>query len=363
MLPRTALVRLASLSLALWLTACGGGGSSGGASSNELTVGRLTPAEISATWTDSQVSRPLVKLSASFSGTTSGAVYVVVEDPDKLFGSAVPLVGTNQASVELHPSYGDLAPGRYNKPLVVHVCKDINCSAEYAGSPQTVRKDILVEGLAVSPARLNFSAPVALGAAAQSFTVTPPAGKDFELSWTYVSHKAPDGSTSSLRLEQVFDITKTATGLQVKPKPGWAGQYTLNTVVQSEGYVGRTIQVVYDVAGKSGEAFTVLTPQATATAVGNEEVYVDVDVKINIPPSDVRVSVSGTPDPVDHGWLRPSTIQAIDGGRRYRFSLNRCGYGVRTCLGVGTHAGLLTLTPSAYGASWTYNVPLSFTVR
>lgn len=365
MLFRARLSSAATLSLSLLLAACGGGG--GGDSDNSLRIGPLSPAEVSAKWADSgQGLRPQVTLSAGYTGTPSGTVYVVVEDPDKLFTSAVPIVGTAQASLELSPAFGDLAPGRYTKPLVVHVCKDANCTSEYGGSPQTVRKDILVESLTVTPAKLNFTALVAMGAAAQSITITPPAGKDYGYdAYGYVTYKTPDGniSSTSRRLDEVFEVTKTGTGLQVKPKAAWAGQYIWTSFIDTPGYVRRSIEVVYDVSGQGGEAFTVLTPQVSATAVGDEVVYADVDVKVNIPPSEVRISVAGTPDPVEHGWVRFYDSLPIEGGTRYRFRINSCGYGVRSCLGVGSHSATLTVAASAYGANWTYNVPLSFTVR
>lgn len=351
----------AALTLLLTLAACGGGGGSGG--SSELSLGSVSPSAINLTLGDATAApTDATTLSASYSGSTSSTVYVVVEDPDGVFASATPAVGAGRATLTLMT--GILPPaGRYTQPLTVHVCKDPACKSEYAGSPQTVRKDIVIQSLGLDKARLDFSAPVGTGAAAQDLTVTPPPGRTFDIAPQYVSFVGATGAQSLLPAETVFEITRSATGLQVRPKAAWAGRYTwpLALNVPGGGYADKTVTVTYDVAGTGVPPLVLLGAALQASGNGG---IVAVDALVNMPISEMRYTITGTPDPVGTGWLlyydsQPYTAGSgpADNAVHLRFNFDRCGYGGAFGCQVGTLTATVRIDVVAFGETWTYTLP------
>lgn len=359
---------LLTLPLFLSLSACGGGG--GDSSPPELSLGALTPGAITATMADRDAGpRPQVTLSASYTGTASGTVYVVVDDPDRLITYAMPAFSDGRATLTLDLSTS-AAPGRYTQPVVIKACKDAACTRQYAGSPQTVSKDVRVESIVVSATTMSFSAPIGAGAPAQNLTVTPPVGKDYAYAPLYVDYRSPTGSRSALVPSEVFDITRTATGLQIKPKGGWAGSYSWPLVLQSPGYADKQVTINYEVTGNGVQPLTLLTSTLAVSAGSSNQVFADVDALVNMPYSEIRFTITGSPDPVQTGWLLYYTSENFTSGsgpannaRHMRFKFDRCGYGsFYGCLGGGTYNATVRMDVMAFGETWTYTVPVTFTV-
>lgn len=371
-------LHLPVLLLTLSLCGCGGGGGSGsgsggnsaGADAGGLSFGAISPAGLSAKLSDDPAAtRQQLTLTASFSGSASGNVYVVVEDPDKVITNALPTVGAASATLTLDLATG-LAPGHYTKSVVVHVCKDSACKSEFAGSPQTLTKDIVVEGLAVGAAVLNFQGDVGMGAAAQSFTVTPPAGKSYSYSGGSVDYKSPSGLIMQLPFDTVFDVAQTDTGLKVAPKGAWAGEYKWLMGLQSPGYALKGVPVAYEVGDGSAKPLKLLTTSLEVTYNGSD-VYADVDVLKNFNYGSVNIVLTGSPSPPDTGWLMyydsvpyAQGSATMSNATHIRFKLQRCGYsGAFGCLAPGaSYTANIHLDISANGQNWPYDVPVTFTV-
>ena len=308
-------------------------------------------------------------LSASYSGTSSNAIYVVVDDPDRLITSAWPAVSDGRASLTLQMSTV-AAPGHYTKPVVIKACKDADCTHQYAGSPQTVPKDVLIESIAVGASSLSFSAPVGAGATPQDLAVTPPAGKSYQYSpFIYVEYRAPSGSTSLISSSEVFDITYTATGLQIKPKGASEGSYHWTLQLDSQGYNRKQVDISYEVAGATVQPLTLLNTSLTASLTNGDTVFADVDVLVNMPFTEMRVVLTGSPDPVQTGWLHfydlvPFTSGSgpADNARHLRFKFDRCGYGIGPCLSGSSQSANARIEVTAFAQTWIYNVPVTLTM-
>lgn len=369
-------LHLSLLLLTLTLSSCGGGGSGGtagtGASGGDagvLSFGALSPSAITAKLSDDPAAvRQQVALSAAFSGSAGGTIYVVVEDPDKVVTGAIPTVSAGTASLTLDLATG-LSPGRYTRSVVVHACKDAACKGEFAGSPQTLSKDVVVETLAVGAAALSFRSDVGVGAPAQAFSVTPPVGKGYTFSGGAVDYQAPSGAISQLPFDAVFDVMQTETGLQVKPKGAWAGEYRWAVGLQSTGYALKSVPVVYQVGDGSAKPLTLLTPTLAVTA-GNGVVFADIDVLKNYAYGGVQIAITGTPNPTDQGWLLyydslpyVQGTASLDNATHLRFRFDPCGYsGAFGCLSSGSYQANIHVEVSAGGQSWPYDVPVTFTV-
>lgn len=303
----------------------------------------------------------------SYTGTASGTVYVVVDDPDRLFTSAWPGLTESRATLHLEMASGT-APGRYTQPVVIKVCKDAACTRQFAGSPQTVPKDILVEEMKLGATALSFSARIGVGAAAQQLTVTPPPGKSFDYAELGVEHRRPEGYSTWPQAHQIFDITKTASGLSITPKAASEGTYLMTVAINSPEYKQRRVNITYEVSGK-GEALTFLNTTLTASSRDGDVVFVTLDAVRNVPYGEMRISTTGNPDPVETSWLQyvgTETITLGDGpannGVRFRFRFSRCGYSVSNCLGSGTYSGNVRLDIPDFNQTWTYNLPATFMV-
>jgi len=134
------------------------------------------------------------------------------------------------------------------RPLVLHACKDTACTQEYPGSPQTVRKDFLIEGLSVSPSQLDFSAAAGVAPAAQAVGVTLPAGKSYYANTSSVFYTPPGGAVSTISGAGVLWVTFTPSGFNVQPLAVAAGLYRWSIAVQSNDYEWKIVDVVYHVA-------------------------------------------------------------------------------------------------------------------
>jgi hypothetical protein len=361
------------LLMCLVVSACGGGGGGSGGGEQQpqaLRLGTLSPASLAVTLSDEQASaRTQYTVSAPYSGTASGTVYVRVEDPDNLFTAAYPSFTSTLASLLMEIGSSP-APGRYTRPVTIRVCSDAACVREVAGSPLTLAKDIRIDAIQLDKRSLAFTGPVGLGAAAQSVAVTMPAGKSYAIAPTYVEYTAPGGSTALLAAANVFDINRTDGSVQLKPLGAAAGRYAWAMVLDSPGYRQQRVDVAYEVSGATVGPLTLLASSLNATHGAAGETFVDLDASVAMSLSGINIGITGTPDPVQTGWLLFQTVEPItlgsgpaDNGRRLRFKFSRCGYSSPTnCLGSGTYQATVRIDVTAYNQSWSYTVPASFTV-
>jgi hypothetical protein len=366
------MLRRLSLVLSMFvLAACGGGGggSEPAPQPQPLSLGVMSPSTVNVTLSDEQAAlRHQVQVGASYTGSVSGTVYVRVEDPDGVFTAAYPAISDTQASLTLEIGSSP-APGRYTRPVTVRVCPDAACSREFAGSPQTLAKDIRIEALGVDKRSLSFAGPVGLGAAAQSVAITPAQGKSYDYSSQLVQYTSPSGGTSMQQPDAVFEITRTASGLQLKPRGAAAGSYSWQLQLNSPGYRPQRVDVAYEVSGTPVGPLTLLADSLSATLASGEG-FADVDALVNMSFAEIRFTITGNPDPQQTGWLLFHTADTITvgsgpvgNGRRLRFKFSRCGYGVATaCLPGGTHTATVRIDVSAYGQTWAYTVPATLHV-
>lgn len=359
--------------LAMALAGCGGGGD-GGAPSNELTIGAPSPSSITANVSDvAGTAGRSIPLSATYSGTLSGTVYVVVEDPDAVFSGANISYGIGTVMLNLVMS--DTAPaGRYTRPIVVHVCRDATCASEFGGFPRTIPKDVTIRGTAVGTAALTFTSTAGAAAPAQNVTITPPTGLDFTIDGGhYFQYFEPGSSTSGVvNLASVLQITRTSTGISVRPNGTWAGRYTGVIPIATPGHATRYVQVDYQVGAATGPVLTPLTTSVSASGPqgSSADVFVNVDFLRNmgtVTSSFVQIDATGgTVDPGSTFWVRYYDFALFqhgtgpaDNAQRLRFAFRPCFI---TCMPMGTYTANIVLTAQAYGQTSTHTVPVTFTI-
>jgi hypothetical protein len=358
---------LATLSL---LVACGGGGGDSGP--EPLRFGAASPTTLEARITDVPSIRPRLVVSASYSGSASGAIFVRVEDPDGLVSDAVPLVGDGRASLEMEIR-GTPAPGRYTRPLTIRVCPVADCSREFAGSPLVVQKLIVVEAIQVGSAPLQFSSPVGVAPAAQTLAVSVPEGRTFGFSSHLVQYQQPNGSSGLIEVARVFDIRQTPTGLLVQPKPLFAGRFELQVFLNSNELAQKSATLIYEVSGKSVQALSFPKSEVAVTSTGGASVFVDLDALRNIEfvyPTEFSFSRFGSPDPVQTDWLQVWSMEPVtlgDGpagnGYRLRLRLSPCDWSGSNCLAPGVYTGIVRLEVRSLNEIWPYEFPVRFTVQ
>jgi len=254
--------------LAAVLTAsCGGGGgggtnASGSLISSEITIGPLTPQSIDlrlARNTSTTEAAARVDLTASLSGSTSGTVYVLIEDPDHIVTAGSALVSSSKSLATLTLVLSRRLPvGTYTSPVTLRACKDALCAVEFAGSPQTIQKNIVLDGITVSPSALNFVSSAGVAPPAQSLAVTPPAGRTYTYdTYPYVNFTFIAGNPGTVSIAEVFEISRTETGLLVQPKASFPvsskskdGKFVLPMVLRVptyEGYGSETVNITYQI--------------------------------------------------------------------------------------------------------------------
>lgn len=378
--PRMRPLLSATLALTVLLASCGGGGGGGGGGDggdpggrpSSVSIGPLSPSTLSATLAegDTRIAAPLF-VTANYTGTTSGTVYILIDDPDRIISNAIPGIGPTTASLTFEVAKTLPAPGRYTKPVTVRLCGDAGCVVEFGGSPQTVAKDFTVQGVGVSASTLNFKGEVGMGAPAQTITVTPSAGTSFDVVNTNFQQE-PKNPADFTFLDDVFDVKRTDATLQIKPKPAPAGRYTLTKTLGS-GNARKTITAVYEVAGKPATAFTLSASSLNARPnpdPNNPDIYVTFDVLMSIPYKTLGAkAILDTPASAPN-WLYTKDYLSFfppgseaNNGLHVTMNFNKCGFfGSTNCLGRGTYTATVRVELQAFGETWTQDLPASFTV-
>jgi hypothetical protein len=369
-------VRYVFVLLIVAIAGCGGGG---GGASEELSIGAVTPSTVTATFSNLTAYEggdpKEVVLTASFRGSTTGEIYVLIEDPDAVFQLAnLDIDSESSATLRL---MGDdsTAVGLYEKPMVLHVCRDAACANEFEGSPRTIQKHITIQGTTLNTSALSFTSNVGIGAESQTVAVTTPGGTDF--SYETDPYVDENGLSSALAFDEVFSITKTATGLVVRPTGIWAGHYTGRLYVTTPGYAKVAVDLDYQVDGAATPVATPLTSSLSgsgqAGSTGDIPVYVEyVHVMERDLNGESRISINatgGSPDPRSTFWLRYYDQTSFtygtgpaDNADRLRFFLNPCFFDT-DCLAPGTYTANIEISVTSFGEESTFTVPVTFTVN
>lgn len=371
--------RLAALSC-LAIAGCGGGGGGGGDGNNGLSIGALSPSAVNVTVPNLPTSSGQdVPLSASYNGTATGPIYVVVVDPDEVFaGAMVDVSVPSVATLHLYMS-GRSPIGRYTQPLVLHVCRDAACTSEFEGFPRTIQKDVTIAGTTANASSLSFTSSAGLASPSQALAVSAPAGADFISDWStnppYVTHTAVDGTTDLQDTASVFTITKSATGFDVHANAALAGHYVGKMIISTVGYANVTVDLDYQVGAAASPVVTPLTASVSGTgsagSSADSAAYVDVLLDMGSL-SEQRIDVVATgssPDPVQTFWLRyydessfTSGTGADNDARRLRFYFNACFLG-QNCLPPGTYTANIVYTATAWGTTSNITVPVTFVIE
>jgi hypothetical protein len=361
--------------MAAALAGCGGGGGDGGGS-NELRIGTISPSVVTGSFTNlAPMAGRNVALSASYSGTLSGNLLIVVEDADAVFAGAFLRMGAN-STVILDLQVSDTAPvGRYTQPLRLNACLDATCTRQLGGFPRTIPKDVTITGTTVGTTSLTFNTSAGVAGTAQHVIVTPPNGADFTVDpSSFLEYTDPNGNSSTRTLGEVFFTAKTPTGFSIVPRALWPGRYRGAVQVATPGYATRQVLVEVQVAEAAGPVVTLLTPSGSAvsTVGASADVAIDVDVVRNLTPVNgghIAIEFPDGTSPIQQLWLRfwegtdfTPPVGAVNSGRRLRFYANACFLG-SDCLAAGTHTATIVYTATAYNVSTTVRVPVTFTVQ
>lgn len=372
-------VKFVSALFLVAIAACGGGGGGG---SDELSIGAVTPTTVTATFSNKTSyeggDRREVALTASFSGKTTGTIFVLIEDPDAVF-QAAELQIDSESSATLRLIVGDSAAvGLYEKPIVLHLCRDVACANEFEGSPRTIQKHITIQGTTLNTSALSFASTVGIAATSQTVAVTAPNGTDFNYEADpYVDHTQPDGSTTKLSTGEVFTITKTPSGLVVQPAGIWAGHYAGRLYVTTPGYARVAVDLDYQVDAAATPVVTPLTSSVSASGQAGSTDDIPIFVEyVHVMERDLNGEgfidinpTAGSPDPSSTFWLRYYDQTSFTHGTgpannadRLRFFLNPCFFGTN-CLAPGTYTANIKLTVGAFDEKATFTVPVTFTVN
>lgn len=170
---RSIAVRLGALVVAATLAACGGGGGGGGDSARPALL-TFAPTSVTANVQEGTSATITVRGTGSDALLQSNsALYVFVVDPSRVLLPDVQLsnVDDKTLAATLHTS-PSLAVGRYRGNFQVRVCRDPNCTSEFAGSPVPLPYDITITAAPlVAVATTSTQATVNRGATlAQTFT-------------------------------------------------------------------------------------------------------------------------------------------------------------------------------------------------
>ena len=366
------------LAASLALTACGGGGgSSSSNNSNELDVGPLTPTAIVRDIGDSAASIDRqVDLTASYSGTTTDPIYVVVVDPDGLMVSPWLDVSVPSKAWMSMLISEEAAAGHYTKPLTIHACRDVACQREYAGFPRTVSKDITLRGITTNVSSLHFTAEAGTVPPVQSITVSAPKGQPFinaGVVGSYVNCVYANGETSLQTVAATLQITQTATGFDIRPWAFDEGHCSTVFRIGSDAAKEALISLDWDSTPRVAPVLSTDTTEVHATAKygSTDLVLVKMDILEHLSSSAQWGPFPGDP-PYDPGWplwLSTSYVYPLEVAGPDRHDLldhqtlrfNACPYWP-TCLPVGRYTWVDHIEVMSWDKITRLAIPVTFDI-
>jgi hypothetical protein len=246
MLFRTVRTQLLTMCLIL-LSACGGGGGGTGGAGSGLTMA-LSPASLSFATTDANAP-PAQSVQATFTGTASGTLYVLITpaDPSLVTVDGISASGNTGHGLVTPAAPSVVGPGSHSTTISVVACiDDPTCATNQVnGSPQTVSVTYTVAGVSSSAASLSYSignTPVASDYI-QTFNVTTYPAQ----SWTAVSDVAwltltpPSGSGDSAT-EVSANLDQTQVGALAN------GTYTATVSLASPTGLSASVPVTLTIA-------------------------------------------------------------------------------------------------------------------
>lgn len=361
-----------------------GGGSGGGTNapgnivSDEIRIGALSPQSINMTLSRSRTGTSQMVLKTTYSGSTNDAIYVLIEDADRVVIAGSVTVDSSKASASLSLTLDrSLPPGTYTRPVTLRACKDAQCVVEFAGSPQTIAKNVVIAGITLGTPTLSFDSSAGIAPAAQPIAVTTPAGSALSYGFAGYVDYTRDGGKSLLNIREVFEITPTSTGLLVQPKARSEGLYQLSLLMGAGDFASETVNITYRVGPPAKGHVTILTesPSATGAVNSHDDIPVVIDILSNLAVPDffmggeTRIGYvydPATPVSGPTGWLRhhnstPATYGSPPApGTRMVFYANTC---FTTCQPAGVYRANIVMTISSFGFTDTYTIPVTFTVR
>jgi Viral BACON domain len=164
------IARAGAVLCAFVLAACGGGGSAAPAGA-ALT---LNPSKLTASAPQGRSSAMTVIATVNDPASINGPLYVLIVDSQRVLTGEVSLTQIDerrfQATVFTSPA---LPMGPHIGTFQVTLCKDINCSAQYPGSPVSLPYEVTVTNGPLQVSRATTTATGGDPAAAPSVVLTP----------------------------------------------------------------------------------------------------------------------------------------------------------------------------------------------
>jgi hypothetical protein len=314
------------IALSLALVGCGGGGGGGGGGSTSPPPLTMTLSATSLTFAATDATTPAGQtVTANFSGTGSGTLYVLIApaDPALLSVGNVAITGTTSGQALVTPSAPTTAgAGNHSTTIVVTAClNDATCKTnQVAGSPQTINVTYTVAGVATSIANLSYT----IGNSAVSVDYS----KTFSVSgyptqtWTSAITTAPWLKLTPSTGSTAATVSVQATLDQAQLGALENGTYTGSIALSTPSGISVTLPVSLTLArskvnfvapyvGTSntsdkviirGENFGLLTPTGVnfgSTAATSFTVVSDTEIDATYPPLTagaypVQITVGGT---------------------------------------------------------------------
>jgi hypothetical protein len=235
------------ITLSLALVGCGGGGGGGGGSSTSPPPLTMTLSATSLAFAATDGGTPAGQtVTASFSGTGSGTLYVLVvpADPALISVGNVAISGTTSGQAVVTPAAPTTAgAGKHSTTIAVTAClNDATCKTnQIAGSPQTINVTYTVAGVGASITSLSYTIGNSTVAAdySQTFNVS---GYPTQ-TWTSAITNAPwlslgpstGGTGATVSVQATLDQTQVG-GLA-------NGTYTGSVTLSAPSGIGVTLPV------------------------------------------------------------------------------------------------------------------------
>jgi hypothetical protein len=210
------LIRRFAVAVALMLLAACGGGGGGGGGGGPAAALVFSPGTVSANYVSGTSATVTVRATVNDASLLSSPVYVYVVDSNQVLTSTVNIspIDAHTFAVSLYTS-PTLPRGRYQGTFQVQLCRDANCTTQFAGSPVSLPYDLTVTPKPLgAAANSSTQATMYWGAVAPADVTVSVAGDDLNWTasttagWLSVSNATGTGSGT-------FKVSCVPTGLAV----------------------------------------------------------------------------------------------------------------------------------------------------
>jgi IPT/TIG domain len=297
-----------SITLSLALVGCSGGGGGGGSTSPPPLTMTLSPTSLTFAATDAGTPAGQT-VTASFSGTGSGTLYVLIvpADPGLISVGNVAITGTTSGQALVTPAAPTTAgAGKRSTTITVTAClNDATCKTnQIAGSPQTINVTYTVAGVGASTTSLSYT--IGNSAVAADYSQTFNVSGYPTQTWTSAITDAPWLSLTPSTGSTAATVSVQATLDQAQVGALENGTYTGSITLSAPSGIGVTLPVTLTLArskinfvapyvgtsNKSdaviirGEHFGLVTPTAVnfgSTAASSFTVVSDTEIDATYP--------------------------------------------------------------------------------